>query len=67
MKKYQVDEWVLYCGYPNSRILKDNITEAVILEILKDDLLYTYRIYLNDGSGKDIKVKEENLFKHNKK
>ena len=67
MMIYKTDEWVLYCAYPDNSILKDNIIEAVVLEVLTDDLLYTYRIYLNDGSNKYIKVKEENLLKHNRK
>jgi hypothetical protein len=67
MIKYKTDEWVLYCAYPDNDILKDNIIEAVVLEVLTDDLLYAYRIYLNDGSSKYIKVKEENLLKHNRK
>tara|TARA_R110000824_G_scaffold24010_5_gene84987 strand:+ start:320 stop:520 length:201 start_codon:yes stop_codon:yes gene_type:complete len=65
--KYEVDEWVLYCQFPESEVLKDNKIESVILEVLLNDLFYDYRIYLNDGSGKHKKVKEENLLKHNKK
>jgi hypothetical protein len=65
--KYEVDEWVLYCQFPESEVLKDNKIESVILEVLLNDLFYDYRIYLNDGSGKYKKVKEENLLKHNKK
>jgi hypothetical protein len=65
--RYKVDEWVIFCAYPDNEILKDNVIEAVVLEILINNPLYAYRIYLNDGSGKDKEVKEENLLKHNKK
>jgi len=33
---------------------------AVILEVLKDDLFYDYKIFINDKGIK--KVREENLF-----
>tara|TARA_R110000787_G_scaffold67104_2_gene150365 strand:- start:335 stop:568 length:234 start_codon:yes stop_codon:yes gene_type:complete len=62
--KYQVDEWVTYCAFPDSEfsVLSEERIESVILEVLDNDLLYDYRICLNDGSAKITKAKEKNLF-----
>jgi hypothetical protein len=64
MKKYKLDEWVLYSPFPNahSEILKNQRIRSVILEVLKDDWIYDYRIYIDDGDGKVKKVKESELF-----
>ena len=55
--KYQVDEWVTYCAFPDSEfsVLSEERIESVVLEVLDNDLLYDYRIYLNDGSAKITK------------
>ena len=64
MKKYKLDEWVLYCQFPdaNSEILKNQRERAVILEVLKDDPIYDYRIYINESDGRVKKVRESELF-----
>lgn len=62
--RYKVDEWVMYCTFPDSEfsILSEERIESVILEVLDNDPLYDYRICLNNGSAKITKVKEKNLF-----
>ena len=59
--KFKVDEWVLYCAFPDVASLKDDKRRAVVLEVLRPDDYYDYRIYVDDGSTKIKKVKEENL------
>jgi hypothetical protein len=67
-KKFKIDEWVAYCGFPNSRteILRKERTRSVVLEVLDKHDIYDYRIFIDDGSGRTKKVKEENLFPINK-
>ena len=68
VRKYKVDEWVLYCQFvdSSSELLNKARTEAVILEVLPSGDIYDYRIFLDDGTSTDRKVKEENLFPYNK-
>ena len=67
-KKYKVDEWVEYCPFPtsNADVLKNERIPSVILEVLDKRDIYDYRIFIDDGRSRIRKVKEENLFPHNK-
>ena len=67
-RKFKLDEWVLYCSFPDSQFeaLKSDRQEAVILEVLDKNDLYDYRIFINDGTSKIRKVKEDNLFPYHK-
>lgn len=64
VKKFKVDDWVLYCPFPESEFeaLKSERKRAVILQILPHGGIYDYEIYIDDGSSKIKKVKEECLF-----
>jgi len=68
VRKFKVDEWVEYSQFPDSNweLLKKNRISAVILEVLEKGDIYDYRIFIDDGTSKIRKVKEENLFPHNK-
>ena len=59
--KYQIDQWVYYVQFPEVQNLKNNKKKAVILEVMKNNSVYDYRIFI-DGEGKIRKVKERNLF-----
>ena len=67
-KRFKIDEWALYCQFPHSysESLKSERIRAVILEVLGPNEIYDYRIFIDDGTGKSRKVKEENLFPCNK-
>ena len=67
-KRFKIDEWVEYCQFPNSKFgnLKDERKRAVILEVLGKREHHDYRIFIDDGTSTIRKVKEENLFSHNK-
>ena len=41
--------------------IKNNKKKAVILEVMENNSVYDYRIFI-DGEGKIRKVKESNLF-----
>ena len=58
--KHQIDEWVLYCQFPNIETLKEQRKRAVILEVLPDVDFHDYRIFI-DGEGTIKKVKEATL------
>ena len=68
VRKFKTDEWVDYCPFPDSNfeLLKNERQRAVILEVLNKRDLYDYRIFVDDGTPTIRKVKEENLFPHNK-
>jgi len=68
IRQFKLDEWVEYCQFPNStaEVLKNERIRAVILEVLEKHDIYDYRIFIDDGSGRTRKVKEENLFPCNK-
>ena len=68
VRKFKVDEWVEYCQFPdaNYELLKKERTRAVVLEVLEKRDIYDYRIFIDDGTSMIRKVKEENLFPHNK-
>ena len=59
--KYQIDQWVYYIQFPEVQNLKNNKKKAVILEVMENNSVYDYRIFI-DGEGKVRKVKERNLF-----
>jgi len=61
MSKYQIDQWVNYVQLPEVQNLKNNKKKAVILEVMENNSVYDYRIFI-DGEGKIRKVKERNLF-----
>jgi len=64
VKRYKIDEWVSYCRFPDSEYgkLKEERIRAVVLEVLKKQDIYDYRIYLDNGTSMIIKVREKNLF-----
>ena len=59
--KYEIDQWVYYVQFPEITNLKNDKKKAVILEVMKNNSVYDYRIFI-DGEGKVRKVKERNLF-----
>tara|TARA_R110002074_G_scaffold171287_1_gene333695 strand:+ start:831 stop:1022 length:192 start_codon:yes stop_codon:yes gene_type:complete len=61
MSKYQIDQWVYYVQFPEVQNLKNNKKKAVILEVMENNSVYDYRIFI-DGEGKIRKVKERSLF-----
>ena len=61
MSKYEIDQWVYYIQFPEVQNLKNNKKKAVILEVMENNSVYDYRIFI-DGEGKIRKVKERNLF-----
>ena len=61
MNKYEIDQWVYYIQFPEVPNLKNNKKKAVILEVMENNSIYDYRIFI-DGEGKIRKVKESSLF-----
>ena len=61
MSRYKIDQWVYYVQFPEVENLKNNKKKAVILEVMKNNSIYDYRIFI-DGEGKIRKVKESSLF-----
>ena len=61
MSKYEIDQWIYYIQFPEVENLKNNKKRAVILEVMKNNSVYDYRIFI-DGEGSIRKVKEEQLF-----
>jgi len=63
MKKYKVDEWVIYKPFPNdpSAVLARVQDPAIILYVFPKDEYYDYKIFI-DSTGKIKKVKEHQLF-----
>jgi len=59
--KYEIDQWVYYTQFPEVQNLKNDKKKAVILEVMENNSVYDYRIFI-DGEGKIRKVKERNLF-----
>ena len=59
--KYQIDQWVYYIQFPEVQNLKNSKKKAVILEVMENNSIYDYRIFI-DSEGKIRKVKEKNLF-----
>jgi hypothetical protein len=59
--KFEIDRWVYYIQFPEVENLKNNKKKAVILEVMENNSVYDYRIFI-DGEGKIRKVKEEQLF-----
>ena len=59
--KYKLDQWVYYVQFPEIINLKNDKKKAVILEVMENNSVYDYRIFI-DGEGKVRKVKERNLF-----
>ena len=65
MKKFKVDEEVLYCTFPDSEFgnLANERRPAIVLYAFRPDenLFYDYIIYILDNN-KRKKVREEKLF-----
>jgi|TARA_R110000824_G_scaffold15086_1_gene63705 hypothetical protein len=61
MSRYKIDQWVYYVQFPEVENLKNNKKKAVILEVMENNSVYDYRIFI-DGDGKIRKVKESSLF-----
>jgi len=59
--KYKINQWLYYVQFPEVENLKNNKKRAVILEVMKNNSVYDYRIFI-DGEGNVRKVKEEQLF-----
>jgi hypothetical protein len=61
--KFDIDDWVLYAPYLDfeSELLNKERQKVIILEILENDSLYDYRIYIDD-TGRMKRIKQENLF-----
>jgi hypothetical protein len=55
---FKIDEWVEYIPFPDNQ--DSEFCPAVILEVLKDDLFYDYKIFINDKGIK--KVRQETVF-----
>ncbi len=68
IKKFKVDQWALYCTFPDSEFdtLRNERKRALILYVLPDGEIYDYEIFIDDGSSRIKKVKQENLFELNK-
>ena len=69
IRKFKTDEWVLYAPHidTTSEILNSERQSAVILEVLPHKDLYDYRIFIDDGTSKTRKVKENHIFKTEQK
>ena len=59
--KYRIDDWVLYCVFPEVEALSHQRDPAVVLEVYSKNDYYDYKIFI-DGTGKIKKVKQRNLF-----
>ena len=48
MGKFRVDDWVLFCTFPDatSEMLANERERAVVLAELNDDFFYDYRIII---------------------
>ena len=57
----KIDDWVLYCRFPDVESLAGKRIRAVILDVLDEDNFYDYKICLDDGTAKIIDVKKHNL------
>ncbi len=64
-RKFKIDEWALYCPFPDSssESLRSERIRSVILQVLSSRDIYDYEIFLDNGTSKIKKVKEENLTK----
>ncbi len=58
---YKIDDWVLYCRFPDTKFLREEKYRAVILAVLDDEPFYDYKICIDDGTAKIIKVRAKNL------
>ena len=61
MSKYKINQWLYYIQFSEDENLKNNKKRVVILEVMKNNSVYDYRIFI-DGEGNVRKVKEEQLF-----
>jgi len=63
MKKYKVDEWVIYRPFPNdqSAVLAQIQEPAIVLYVFRKDEYYDYKIFI-DSTNKIKKVREPQLF-----
>ena len=67
MRKYEVDQWVLFCLFPDPKYpsLSSERKKSVILEVLPKEDRNDYRIFIDgtvDDSHKIKKVHEHQLF-----
>jgi hypothetical protein len=63
MGKFRIDDWVLYCAFPESdySMLSEERKSSVVLHVFEESNFYDYEIYI-DGTGIIKKVREQNLF-----
>ena len=63
MGKFRIDDWVLYCAFPESdySMLSEERKSSVVLHVFEESNFYDYEIYI-DGTGIVKKVREQNLF-----
>ena len=63
LMKYRTDEWVIYRPFPDdeSRLLREMESRALVLDLLKEDHFYDYKIYIEE-TQKTKKVREHQLF-----
>jgi hypothetical protein len=59
--RFRIDDWVIYCRFPDTKFLSDEKHRAVVLAVLYDDPIYDYKICIDDGTAKIIKVRAKNL------
>tara|TARA_B100000902_G_C26966405_1_gene743083 strand:- start:288 stop:497 length:210 start_codon:yes stop_codon:yes gene_type:complete len=61
--KYRVDDWVIYKPFADSEhdSLREMSSRVLILDLLKSDPFYDYKIYIED-TQKIKKVREHQLF-----
>ena len=62
IRKFKVDEWVLYCPFPDSDFenLRNMQNRSLVLYIRPENDFYDYDIYI-EKSEKIKKVREKNL------
>jgi len=61
--KYRVDDWVIYKPFADSEseLLREMSSRVLILDLLKNDFFYDYKIYI-EKTQKIKKVREHQLF-----
>jgi len=61
--KYRVDDWVIYKPFADSEseLLREMSSRVLILDLLKNDFFYDYKIYIEE-TQKIKKVREHQLF-----
>ena len=64
--KYSIDEWVTYRPHPDIQTLKHIKHKALVLDVLHDDFIYDYYIFV-DVVGDYKKVKQAKLSHYDEK